>query len=151
MWFWPWQLSLHTGVCLTLLLLPYREKDSDPDFITGPLLCVKLSAFSFIDSKAINVNKWWRYISVPRHSVGVHWASNSSKLTISQEMWNWGSLTWEKKIQDKSRQLWMWKNLVQGHSLFPARASELGWILTVSSRPSPCLRSLLPSSLDQRK
>lgn len=44
----------------------------------------------------------------------------------------------------------MWKNLVQGHSLFPARASELGWILTVSSTPSPCLRSLLPSSLDQQ-
>lgn len=77
MWFWPWQLSLHTGVCLTSLLLPYTEMDSDPDFLTGPL-CVKLSAFSFNDSKAINVNKWWRYFYVPRRSVSVHWAGYSS-------------------------------------------------------------------------
>lgn len=60
-----------------LLLLPYTEMDSDPDFITGPL-CVKLSAFSFIDSKATNISKLRRYISVPRCFVSIHWASNSS-------------------------------------------------------------------------
>lgn len=42
---------------------------SNPEFITGPLLGVKMSAFSFIVSKAINANKCYSNIYVPSPSV----------------------------------------------------------------------------------
>lgn len=117
---------------------------------------MKLSAFSFIDSQAININKLRRYIYVPRHSLSVHWASSSS--INSQFPRKWGTKAAWLVGKKKKNPKWIKAIMSEKISDKIAAVATCAPLLDIRMRtfscgelPTHCSRSDTPFGFSERR